>query len=110
MAWSKESRQSRGYGAPWDKIRLRILKRDCGVCQPCKRDGRAMIGNEVDHIISKAKAAAMGWSQEQIDGDANLQTICGPCHKLKTKVERGFVPKVETGADGWPVEARKQGD
>jgi 5-methylcytosine-specific restriction protein A len=106
MAWSKESRQSRGYGAAWDKRRLRILKRDCGICQPCKRAGRLSQGNQVDHIISKAKAATLGWGQTQIDGDTNLQAICEPCHKLKTKVERGFVPKAETGADGWPVEAR----
>lgn len=102
--WSKESRQSRGYGAPWTKIRLRILKRDCGICQSCKKAGRVSMGNQVDHIISKAKAKKMGWGQEQIDADTNLQTICDPCHKLKTKVERGFVPKTETGADGWPVE------
>lgn len=104
--WSKESRQSRGYGAAWDKIRLRILKRDCGICQQCKREGRIAIGNQVDHIISKAKALTLGWGQAQIDGDTNLQCICDPCHKLKTKVERGFTPKVETGTDGWPVEAR----
>ncbi len=104
--WSKESRQSRGYGAAWDKIRLRILKRDCGICQPCKKAGRVTIGNQVDHIISKAKAATLGWSQAQIDADTNLQAICEPCHKMKTKVERGFVPKGETGADGWPIESR----
>lgn len=104
--WSKESRQSRGYGAAWDKIRLRILKRDCGICQPCRREHRLTPGNTVDHIINKAKAATLGWSQTQIDADTNLQTICDPCHKYKTKVERGFVPKAETGADGWPVDAR----
>lgn len=101
--WSKESRQSRGYGAAWDKIRVRILKRDCGLCQPCKAKGRIAMGNQIDHIVSKAKAAKLGWSQMQIDGETNLQVICEPCHKVKTKVEQGFVPKPEIGADGWPV-------
>jgi 5-methylcytosine-specific restriction protein A len=104
MVWGTASRQSRGYGAAWDKIRPRIMKRDCGMCQPCKRNGRATLGNQVDHIISKAKAKRMGWTSVQMDADSNLQCICEDCHKDKTALERGFTPKPVTGKDGWPVE------
>ncbi len=48
MAWSKESRQSRGYGAGWQRIRARVLERDKGLCQCCLRAGRTAIGREVD--------------------------------------------------------------
>jgi len=89
MAWSKESRQSRGYGAEWDRIRRRILKRDAGICQPCKKLGRIHIGTHVDHIVSKAKAQAMRWTKAQIDADSNLQCINAECHKAKTAEETG---------------------
>lgn len=106
MVWGTASRQSRGYGAAWDKIRKRILQRDCGICQPCKREGRLTLGNQVDHITSKAKARRLGWSQSQMDADSNLQCICEPCHKDKTQRERGHEPKPEIGKDGWPVGRR----
>lgn len=106
MAWSKESRQSRGYGAPWDKIRLRILKRDCGVCQcsHCKAAGAVRIATEVDHIVSKKKAERLGWTQEQIDAENNLQSINSDCHKRKTQEEMGNGRRREIGPDGWPTE------
>jgi 5-methylcytosine-specific restriction protein A len=104
MAWSKESRQSRGYGATWDKLRLVILARDGGICQHCLRTtGLVHIGTEVDHIVSKAKALRMKWSQEQIDAESNLQCIGKACHAKKTKEEMGFKPKPVIGPDGWPM-------
>lgn len=106
MAWSKESRQSRGYGAKWDKTRARILKRDCGICQPCLKRGILHVGTEVDHIISKANAKKIGWTEEQIEADSNLQTICHDEHKRKTAEEQGKAlwPKVKIGVDGFPIE------
>lgn len=105
MAWSKESRHSRGYGAEWDKIRKAVIKRDCGMCQECKRQGRVTMGREVDHITNKAKAKAMGWTDDQIDALTNLQLLCSPCHKAKTAKDEGrtYRPKVRIGLDGWPV-------
>jgi 5-methylcytosine-specific restriction protein A len=103
MVWGTSSRQSRGYGAAWEKLRLTILTRDCGLCQPCKKTGKLTTATEVDHIISKAKAKQMGWPAARIDGQGNLQSICTPCHKTKTQEERGFVLKPEIGPDGWPV-------
>ena len=103
MSWSKESRHVRGYGTAWDKLRLIILRRDCGICQPCMERGRIHVGNQVDHIISKAKAKKLGWADEQIDDASNLQTICSEAHKEKTTLEEGKKIRQTIGADGWPT-------
>ena len=105
MAWSKESRQSRGYGAAWDRIRKVVLKRDFGLCQPCRKRGLVTIATAVDHIVSKAKAAALRWSLARIDGEDNLQAICKDCHDVKSQEEQGKTTRVKTaaGPDGWPV-------
>ncbi|HBC8531299.1 TPA: HNH endonuclease, partial [Escherichia coli] len=34
-----QSRHQRGYGSKWDVIRVRVLKRDKGLCQLCLRAG-----------------------------------------------------------------------
>lgn len=88
------SRHQRGYGTDWDKKRKQILARDGYLCQECKRHGRlTAIGDQpysafVDHIKPKAEAKAEGWSQEQIDDDSNLQSLCKPCHTAKTDQEK----------------------
>jgi len=106
MPWSTESRQSRGYGAEWEKIRKLVLERDGHLCQPCLKQNRPTVAREVDHITSKAKAAKLGWSQTQVDHPDNLQAICTPCHKAKTAADEGktYRPKVQIGLDGWPME------
>lgn len=111
MAWSKESRQSRGYGAAWDRIRKVVMARDFGLCQPCRRRGLVTIATAVDHIISKAKAKTLRWSQARTDAESNLQAICQPCHDAKTEEEQGKVKRLKTvpGADGWPEPAPQRG-
>lgn len=104
MAWHKTSRHERGYGAEWDKLRVHVLARDRGLCQPCLKKGVVHAGNEVDHIVSKAKAKAMGWSDQQINAPENLQTINKDCHKTKTAEENGKKRKPKIGVDGWPVD------
>ena len=75
-----QSRHQRGYGSKWDSIRVRILKRDKGLCQLCLRAGVAREAKTVDHIIPKAHGGT--------DADSNLQSLCWPCHKAKTARER----------------------
>lgn len=108
MAWGTASRQSRGYGPAWDRKRKTILARDGGLCrcQQCRDSGAPLIASEVDHIISKAKAKSMGWSDARIEADSNLQSMHPDCHKRKTQEERGkrFTPKQRIGEDGFPVE------
>lgn len=78
------SRHQRGYGAAWDRIRQRILKRDEGLCQPCLAEGRTSPGVQVDHILPRARGGD--------DSDTNLQAICEACHRAKTAREsRGGV-------------------
>ena len=81
--WARSSTKStteRGYGYAWQKKRERILARDCGLCQPCRRQGRVTPANDVDHIVQKADGGT--------DDDENLQSICHDCHKAKTIAER----------------------
>lgn len=95
MAWPTTSRHSRGYGTAWDKLRAFILQRDKYLCQACLKQGRAKQGNHVDHITPKAKGGT--------DDAANLQVLCEPCHTAKTAAENGARPKLQIGADGWPI-------
>lgn len=106
MVWSTESRQSRGYGSAWEKVRKQVIERDKGLCQPCLRAGRVTAFRAVDHITPKAVAEKQRWSQAKTDDPDNLQCICKPCHDEKTAKENGqaYRPKVQIGLDGWPVE------
>lgn len=82
------TRQERGYGAAWDKARKRVMLRDCGLCQPCKRANLITIAAEVDHIVNKA----IGGTED----DDNLQAICGPCHETKTAQEAAQARGIQT--------------
>ena len=73
------SRHQRGYGSDWDKTRIRILKRDNGLCQPCLKQGRVTEAKQVDHKVPKFEGGT--------DDDDNLQSICKPCHDAKTQAE-----------------------
>lgn len=106
MTWSRESRQARGYGAAWDKLRLQILERDQHLCR-CPEclggEKRVRAANEVNHVISKAEARRRGWTQEQVDDPSNLQAVNSDCHKRITLEQRGARPKQRIQADGWPA-------
>lgn len=73
------NRHQRGYDYAWEKLRERIMQRDTGLCQPCKRNGHVTMATQVDHITPKAQGGG--------NDDANLQAICDPCHRDKTSRE-----------------------
>lgn len=73
------SATKRTRGSTWMAIRERILRRDGGLCQCCKRAGRVSIATQVDHIQALADGGT--------DDDANLEGICEPCHVEKTAAE-----------------------
>ncbi len=97
MAWSKESRHARGYGAAWTRLRLLILERDGYICRcaECRKTGRLRVATEVDHRIPKAKGGT--------DDPANLQAIAKPCHERKSLLEKGVSIRPTIGVDGWPI-------
>ena len=69
--WSSSRRRER-LPSGWAKIRARILERDrtcvlCGV-RP---------STHCDHIVAKA----------DLNGPADLQGVCGPCHDQKSSRE-----------------------
>lgn len=70
--------QGRG-GRPWRRKRAAVMKRDCYLCQTCKRAGRVAAATEVDHVLPRAAGGT--------DDYDNLEAICGDCHAVKTKAE-----------------------
>lgn len=82
----------RGLGWEWQKFRLRILKRDCYLCQPCKREGRTTAAREVDHVIPRSKGGQMV--------DSNAEAICTECHEAKTAADEGYAQRVRFDAAG----------
>lgn len=70
------SETKRTRGRAWMTRRSRIMSRDCGLCQQCKREGRLQLAEQVDHIRELADGGT--------DDDSNLEALCGDCHKAKT--------------------------
>ena len=96
MPWDHDkSTTERGYGWKWQKLRIAIMKRDKGLCQPCERVGRYTPATQVDHIKPKAQGGS--------DDENNLQSICGDCHDEKTAQDNNRTVKSSIGVDGWPT-------
>ena len=83
-AWQHPTTSStaRGYGYAWQQLRLIVLARDNGLCQ-CP---------ECKHIVSKARAAHLGWSQQQVDSLDNLRAVHSECHRRITMLDNGRNP------------------
>lgn len=81
------NRHQRGYGWEWEQTRKRILERDNGLCVPHSKRGLVVVATQVDHIVSRAEARALGWSSALTEEDSNLQSICDACHREKTSRE-----------------------
>jgi 5-methylcytosine-specific restriction enzyme A len=68
------------------RARLRILLRHDGICQACgQRIG--VKGFELDHAVPLALGGA--------DREENMRPLCRPCHRTKTKVDRGAISRAE---------------
>lgn len=97
--WPQTSRQSRGYGAAWDRLRKTILDRDHHICQcdECKRLDRARLATEVNH----RKPVALG----RDDRPENLHAVNSECHKRITAEQQGKSLKTKRiiGLDGYPI-------
>lgn len=69
----------RKRGSAGVRDRDRIRRRDCGLCQECKRNGNVAMGAAVDHIVPLWKGGS--------DDDANKELLCAPCHDVKSARE-----------------------
>ena len=93
MAWeggaswqgNRGSRHERGYGSRWTKLRMRILKRDMYLCQPCMREDRVtpLAVNPYDHAVDHILAKSFGGSEDP----SNLEATCKTCHDAKSVEE-----------------------
>lgn len=95
-AWAKgKDSPKRLQGRAGMARAARIKLRDMFTCQHCARvhDPREL---EVDHIVPLSK----GGTDED---DANLQSLCHPCHDVKSLRDKGIKPVVGCDADGYPV-------
>lgn len=70
------SETKRTRGRAWMTRRSRIMRRDCGLCQHCKREGRLQLAEQVDHIRELADGGT--------DDENNLEALCSDCHKAKS--------------------------
>lgn len=80
------SASSRGYDSRWRKARLYYLQQH-PLCRPCQAKGFLRPATIVDHITPHKGDVALFW-----DSDHNWQSICKPCHDLKTWREARTVP------------------
>lgn len=107
MTWHGTSRQARGYGAEWERVREQVLKRDNYVCQcpDCKGgEIRVSPANEVDHIVSKAEWKRRHGTLAGVDDPSNLQAINHDCHTKKTALEKGHRPRLGCDINGFPLD------
>ncbi len=101
-AWDHggRTRQERGYGREWERLRKQVIERDKYLCQACLRatPQRVTQGREVDHKLAKANGGT-----DELD---NLELLCGPCHRAKTARDNGrsVRNRASYGLDGWPLD------
>lgn len=72
----------------WQDFRKGILNRDKGLCQVCRKEGKIVAANEVDHIKLTSKGGAM------FDPD-NCWSLCTMHHKEKTGAESNGIDYME---------------
>jgi 5-methylcytosine-specific restriction protein A len=77
------SASSRGYDSAWQNIREQALKRDRYLCLHCLDNDRVTPAIDVDHIIPFVSLA----DPLRLD-ITNLQSLCRPCHRVKTSSTR----------------------
>lgn len=77
-------------GSRWKRIRLEHLA-DEPLCRMCTQQSRVTLATEVDHIKPL-------WEGGQEYDRDNLQSLCSPCHIIKTSEEAKRRAKQFNGA------------
>lgn len=75
------------------KRRARWLQ-DHPLCVECDKAGRITAATVPDHVVALVNGGE--------DTEANLQSLCDECHRIKTAKDLGHKPKPTIGVDGWP--------
>jgi 5-methylcytosine-specific restriction protein A len=75
------SRQ-RGYTRQWELARATYLA-DHPLCVQCRQAGRVEVATVVDHVVPHKGNMDLFWRRE------NWQSLCAPCHGVKTAREDG---------------------
>ncbi|QKE40296.1 MAG: HNH endonuclease [Ferrovum myxofaciens] len=73
---------ARGYGSRWQRARAVFLSYH-PLCAECNRQGRVTPASVVDHIQPHRG------NQESFWDTNNWQSLCKPCHDIKTVKEDG---------------------
>lgn len=80
----------------WQKV-SRLYRDAHPVCELCEIEGRTEPVESVDHVVSLVELLieAVGIDGDPTDvvpdgahDEANLQSLCGPCHSKKSAAER----------------------
>jgi 5-methylcytosine-specific restriction protein A len=74
------TRQQRGYGEHWQRLRKLVLAEE-PLCAECLKAGRTVSAEEVDHRVPLARGGT--------NDRSNLQALCKSCHSRKTNREDG---------------------
>ena len=67
--------------AVWQTIRAGQLSKQ-PLCQSCQLAGRVVMGVHVDHVIAWRLVGPHAFI------NSRFQTLCGPCHSVKTGLEQ----------------------
>lgn len=74
---NRPSASKRGYDSRWRSARLLFLN-DSPLCKDCLSKNITTGADVVDHIIPHRGNQQLFWDQ------ANWQSLCSPCHAIKT--------------------------
>ena len=91
----RKSQFKRLRGSGLQKRNARLSQQE-PLCVRCQAKGRVSVAKEWDHIIPLWKGGK--------DEESNLQGLCTPCHKDKTREDMGLRAKLRIGPDGWPID------
>jgi 5-methylcytosine-specific restriction enzyme A len=81
---ARPNAHQRGYGAQWQRLRLRVLRSHPLCADPFGEHARrseVIAATDIDHIVAKRRGGR--------DEDNNLQALCHSCHSRKTNAQDG---------------------
>lgn len=82
-------------GAKWSAAIERVRERN-PLCARCEAKGLITLGVEMDHIVPLHRGGG--------NEDANLQLLCSPCHREKTREEMGWAQTPGFDENGNPLD------